>query len=257
MMASRSRAEARFRVVEPAVLATPESAAGPAVSGGWTPRDPPAFDGRDGSEELPCLADSRRGDRRHRFSRPRRVVRRACAPPAPKGRLRCSAGPEGSASLHRAPPEGGVRRAAQRTEVRPLARARLPKEPRLQAKPRCQCLHGSNDAAGPKSSTRGRSCGLEPKLEAQAPKCLGREPAEAGRGQRAETRRVTVPASAEAPVPRAEARDRPSPGALRGALLARDPDLHRRLASQATGATSASSAEAESRGGPEDRTVVG
>jgi hypothetical protein len=86
-VAARSRAEARSRVAEPAVLATPESAAGPAVSDRWTPRDPPASDGQSHSEEPHCQPTAAEATADTRFSRPRRTVRRTAARPPPRGWL--------------------------------------------------------------------------------------------------------------------------------------------------------------------------
>lgn len=103
------------------------------------------------------------------------------------------------------------------------------------------CPRGSNDAAGPKSGARCRSGGLEPKLEDPGTEAPWVQPAEAGRVDAPKRVEFIVPAGAEAPVPRAEARSRPSREALRGVLPAQDPDLLLRMASHATEATSTSS----------------
>jgi len=75
-----------------------------------------------------------------------------------------SASPEGSTVRPLALPEGGVCRAALCTEMHPLCAARLPKEPRLQAKPRCQCLT-SQTAPPDRNPTPLPKLRVEPKLE--------------------------------------------------------------------------------------------
>jgi len=242
---ARVRAEAHSRVAKPAVLATPEGVAGPAVSGRWTPRDPPTFDWHSRSEELLCMPTATEAT----------VDTGSRGPEGPSKGGR-SASPEGSTVRPLALPEGGVCRAALCTEMHPLCAARLPKEPPATGQTAVSMSYEPNGAAGPKSDPAAEAAG---RAEARGPRHRSAWGVTCRSGSRPtrRTRRVTVLADAEAPVPRAEARGRPLQGTLRRAPRTRDPDHLHRAASCAVGATSAASTEAEVGGGPEDRTEVG
>jgi hypothetical protein len=162
-VAARSRAEARSRVAEPAVLATPESAAGPAVSDRWTPEGSASLRRAEPLRRAALPADSRRGDRRHPV----------LAAPKDRPKDSCSASPEGVAVRLRAPPEGFVRRAAWRTEVRSLARPGSRRNPGYRPNRGVYVFTGRNGAAGPKS---------DPTAEAAGPSRSSRDPCTEVRG---------------------------------------------------------------------------